>query len=497
MKAAVVGAGWAGLAAALRLRELGWETTLFEAGREPGGRARSVDSATLGMRIDNGQHILLGAYTETLALMRELGIDPEQRLQRLGLGLRSADGRYRLQAWPRLPRPLHLLAGIATARGLGWPDRCALAALMRRLQRQLWQTPPAATVEQWLRAECQSDRLMRRFWRPLCLAALNTAPQEACAQLLAHVLRDSLGGPRSASDMLLPRTGLSELWPADAAALLDIRYGHAVRRLAWFPTHVELDGMAFDAAILASNVPVAQRLLRQCPSDAAGGLPAGRALRDARAPGSTVPGGTDSTAGTPRCAAAERTLSGAAFLDELDAFDYRPIATLTLRLARPWNLPWPMLMLEDDPARDWHGQWLFERPPPRPGIAAAPGMPDGAGSPDAPPAATVVVSDARTAAQLSRTDLAAGIQAQLRAQSAALPPMPEVIASELLVDKRATFAAVPGLARPGNATPWPRIWVAGDWTDTGYPAVLEGAVRSGRRAAALAVSALAGGRSTQ
>ena len=81
-------------------------------------------------------------------------------------------------------------------------------------------------------------------------------------------------------------------------------------------------------------------------------------------------------------------------------------------------------------------------------------------------------------------------------QAAALPPMPEVVASELLVDKRATFAAVPGLARPGNATPWPRIWVAGDWTDTGYPAVLEGAVRSGRRAATQAAAAWTSARGT-
>ena len=448
MKAAVVGAGWAGLAAALRLRDLGWETTVFEAGRTPGGRARSVDSAELGMRIDNGQHILLGAYTETLALMRGLGIDPEQRLQQLGLGLRSADGRYRLQAWPWLPRPLHLLAGIAAARGLGWPDRLALAGLMRRLRRRQWQTPPGATVEQWLQAEDQPGRLLRLFWRPLCLAALNTAPSQACAQLLAHVLRDSLGGPKSASDLLLPRTGLSELWPADAASLLDMRYGHAVRRLACLPTHVEVDGMAFDAAILAVNAPVAQRLLRQCPADAA----------------------------------------GPAFLDRLDALDYRPIATLTLRLAKPWRLPWPMLMLEDDPARGWHGQWLFEQLPDRPAIAAGPGPADKPACPEAPPAVTVVVSDARAAARLSRSDLSAGILEQLRAQAAALPPMPEIVAGELLVDKRATFAAVPGLARPGNATPWPRIWVAGDWTDTGYPAVLEGAVRSGRSAATAAAA---------
>lgn len=465
MKAAIVGAGWAGLAAALRLRELGWETTVFEAGREPGGRARSVDSAGLDMRIDNGQHILLGAYTETLGLMRELGIDPEQRLLRLGLGLRSADGRYRLQAWRRLPRPLHLLAGIATARGLGWPDRLALAGLMRRLARQQWRTPAGTTAAQWLQAERQPRELVRRFWRPLCLAALNTDPHEACAQQLAYVLRDSLGGPRSGSDMLLPRTGLSELWPTDAAAVLDVRYGRTVRHLAWFPTHVEVDGAAFDAAILATNAPVAQRLLRQCPAHTA----------------------------------------GQAFLDGLDAFDYRPIATLTLRLARPWGLPWPMLMLEDEPARGWHGQWLFERIPGHPAVAACPAVskamaastPAGAvqaqrasAATNAPAAATVVVSDARAAARQSRGDVTAGILAQLRAQGTALPPMPEVVASELLVDKRATFAAVPGLARPGNATPWPRIWVAGDWTDTGYPAVLEGAVRSGRRAAALAVGVL-------
>ncbi|MGB3288824.1 MAG: FAD-dependent oxidoreductase, partial [Burkholderiaceae bacterium] len=97
----------------------------------------------------------------------------------------------------------------------------------------------------------------------------------------------------------------------------------------------------------------------------------------------------------------------------------------------------------------------------------------------------IVVSDAGALAAQPRERVVEAAIQQIQEQTQRFGPMPAVTGHSLIVEKRATFAAVPGLARPRNKTPWRRVWTAGDWTDTGYPAVLEGAVRSGRKTADL------------
>ena len=425
MKVAVIGAGWAGLSAAVALRRSGHAVHVFEASRTAGGRARRAENRIPGLPLDNGQHILLGAYTRTLALMQELKQSPEKLLRRIPLDLRSADGRFRLRAAP-LPAPLHLVAGLARASGLSIAERFGLARSIARLRLAGWHTSPGLSVSQWLDANRQSGHARSVFWRPLCLAALNTPPEEACAQLFARVLRDSVGSDARACDILVPSTDLSSLWPDRAVALLKdqggVRLGHAVRSLSSGSDGVLVDGLRHDAAIVACNTPSAHRLLGQLTST----------------PGS------------------------AQYLDSLAAFDFIPIATLTLQLRRPWPAPAAMLLLWDAPERLEYGQWLFV---------------DGT-------LAHVVISDARSLQEQDPKRVVDAIVGQLQRQAG--QALPEIVEHHLIVEKRATFRARPGLARPANATPWPRIWVAGDWTDTGYPGVLEGAVRSGEQAAWLA-----------
>lgn len=430
MRVAVVGAGWAGLAAATRLHDAGCAVTVYEAGRVPGGRARRV-AHDGGASLDNGQHILLGAYAETLALMRRLGRDPQALFLRTRLCLERLDGSFRLAA-PDLPAPLHAAAALAGARGLSLDERLAALRLMRRLRAAGWSVPPGSTVAQLLRRHDQPEPLCEKLWTPLCVAALNTEPALACAALFAAVLRDGLAGSARASDILLPRVDLSELWPDAAAARVQWRPGHAVRALrAENDQAVLVDGQAYDAAVLAVAPTVAAALLA--------GLP-----------------GRD---GWPGLEAALR------------AFAHRPIATVTLTLATPWRLPRPMMMLREDPARGHVGQWVFDR-------AALMGRRDAGEL-----AVVVSVADGMP----GRADAARLLAEQVREQAARRPrglaPMPPVKDSTCIVEKRATFAAVPGLARPAQGTPWPRVALAGDWTDTGYPGVLEGAVRSGLAAA--------------
>lgn len=160
---------------------------------------------------------------------------------------------------------------------------------------------------------------------------------------------------------------------------------------------------------------------------------------------------------------------------QLDRFEHAPIATLTLELAQPWMLAAPMLMLHEDRPRGHFGQWLFQ------------------GQNWENKRVHVVISDAAALQALPREQAVAALVTQLREQVVG-SRMPDVLNHALIVEKRATFLAVPGLERPENATPWSGVWVAGDWTNTGYPAVLEGAVRSGRDAALAVHAAAASGR---
>lgn len=221
MKIAVIGGGYAGLAAAVELVRRGQQVEVFEASRTLGGRARGV--AIEGFPVDNGQHILIGAYSETLRLMRTVGADPERLLKRLPLRL-EFPGEFRLVA-PHLPAPLHTAAALLFATGLGWREKWAALRLLRSLQRTRFRIAPDVSVNTWLERNKTPSRQRRLLWQPLCVAALNTPAEDASAQVLAHVLRDSFAASRAASDLLLPRVDLSALFPEPAAQFITQRGG--------------------------------------------------------------------------------------------------------------------------------------------------------------------------------------------------------------------------------------------------------------------------------
>ncbi|MEG0677663.1 MAG: FAD-dependent oxidoreductase, partial [Comamonas sp.] len=191
MKIAIIGGGWAGMAAAIQLAQSGHEPTVFEAAKTLGGRARALNLSLADAALataDNGQHILIGAYTQCLALMRSVGVSAEQALLRKPLTLPYADGNG--LRFPALPAPLDALAGIACARGWTPGQRWALLARAIRWRLQGFACAPAATVAD----VCQGlpEPLMQDFIEPLCVSALNLPAAQASGNIFLRVLKDAL-----------------------------------------------------------------------------------------------------------------------------------------------------------------------------------------------------------------------------------------------------------------------------------------------------------------
>lgn len=207
----IVGAGWAGLSAAVAAVEQGWQVTLYEASALPGGRARALPQTFADMPLDNGQHILIGAYQETLQLMRTVGVEPEQVLQRMPLDLRNAqDHGLQLPDWPA---PLNVLAGICTARGWTWHDKTQLLKACWQWQRMHFDCDASWTVEHLNHHAALTNRVITQLIEPLCLSALNTPMHQASARVFLRVLHDALLTGPGSSDLLIPRFDLGAVFP--------------------------------------------------------------------------------------------------------------------------------------------------------------------------------------------------------------------------------------------------------------------------------------------
>jgi len=200
------------MAAAVTLAERGVPATVFESGPVPGGRARRVQSQ--GTELDNGQHILIGAYIELYRLMQTVGV-PSDALLRMPLEIRYAAHFSFRRLW--LPEPFGLAGGLLTARGMPFGERVGAAQFIAHLRRAQFKLSADMPVSELLAQHKQNGSVAHYLWRPLCVSALNTPPELASASAFLAVLRDTLGGAAEASDLLLPRVDLSRLFPEPAA----------------------------------------------------------------------------------------------------------------------------------------------------------------------------------------------------------------------------------------------------------------------------------------
>lgn len=422
-RVAIVGAGYAGLAAAVELADAGIGVDLFEASKTLGGRARGV--IIDGQPLDNGAHLLVGAYSETLRLMQRVG-SPADALKRMPLRLEIA-GCFRLVAPKGWPAPLHLAWAILTAQGLGPSDKLAAISFMRKWQACGFRIASDQSVSELVAP--QPERLRRFLWEPLCLAALNTPAHDASARIFLNVLRDSLASRRAASDLLLPATDLSSLFPEPASRWLTKR-GAVIHRSTRIGTIRAELSEGREHYFLGKFGPYRQVIVAVAPQHAVallGGLPGLTALRE-----------------------------------QLAALHWQPIVTCYLRYPVRFALPAPMIG-----SNSGFAQWLFDRHTlcGQPGVIAA------------------VISGHGRHEELDAEALAMQIDADVRC---IVPGLPAPEWHRIVTEKRATFACTPHLKRPRAETPLPGLILAGDYVEGDYPATLEGAVRSGIEAARMA-----------
>ena len=419
---AIIGGGYAGMAAAVELARNAVPVTVFEASGVLGGRARRVDHD--GVRLDNGLHILLGAYRETLRLI-DLVKHPGEPAGLLRLPLELIiHPVFRLRA-AHLPAPLHLFSALLGAQGLDFGDRFAAARFMAWAQYNRFRLAGDTSVAALLTSKRQPDAVSRFLWNPLCVSALNTPPSQASAQVYLNVLRDSLNGSRADSDLLLPTLDFSALFPERAARYVhahggSVRLGVTVDAVRQKDSGFELtpDGERFTHAILAAAPHRAGALLAHY---------------------------------------AELT----PIVRMIDQFVYQPIYSVYLQYAPETRLPFRMGGLESG-----YSQWLFDRGQ----LCGQQGL------------IGVVISSAGAHRELGHDGLARAVHAELIEN---FPGLGEPQWHQVIAEKRATFSCTPGLLRPDNATPVARLYLAGDYTASDYPATIESAVRSGVRAANL------------
>lgn len=425
----IVGAGLAGLAAAVHLSLHGIPVKVLEQRRHAGGRTYSFLDEASGDVVDNGQHALIGAYTATMEFLDLLGTRRHLLVQDRPLlmfhhplrGLCSFE-------LPLLPAPFHLLAGLLTTSLCSFPDRLRLirAGMMLRTQKEKAIAP--ATVAQWLRSAGQSKEAIRSFWEPLTLAIMNEHAERASALLFTRCLRRAfLAGPRDAT-MCLPTVGLSDLLVNPACAFVERRGGSI------------LTGENAEALAIANG-------------EACGVRTTGGSTHDASAVVLATP--PWSIRGTSM-----------ASLFDISHFSESPIVSIHL-----WYESEFMEQTEIGVV-DRNVQWIFNSRK----IAERKGR-GGHLSCVISAASSLVQKSNEELARIAGTDVCA-----VFGQRVGTPRRSLVIR-----EKRATFSPVPALEqhRPPQLSPIPRLFLAGDWTATGLPGTIEGAVWSGRECARL------------
>ncbi|MCK4743747.1 MAG: hydroxysqualene dehydroxylase HpnE [Sulfuriflexus sp.] len=419
-KIAIIGGGWAGLSAAVKLTNHGHHVTLFESAKQLGGRARCV--AFGEQRVDNGQHLLLGAYTETLNMLQLCGVKIDNALLRSPLNIKVIErqgAEFNLSP-SRLPAPLNILTALLTLPSLSIRERLKTIWFLLKLRLSGFKIRRDITVRKLLRH--QPEIMVKMFWEPLCIAALNTAINDASAKIFLNVLKDSFTQKPEASDLLIPKVDLANLFVHPAMQYIEEHGGtlllgkkiNSIQKINSKYTVIDADDHQYDAddIILAGSPKSTLALLE-------------------------------------KSALLETTQ------EQLRQLIYEPICTIYLQYANDIRLPLPMIGLTN-----CTGQWIFDRH-----FCGQAGL------------MAVVISASGPHMQLDKMTLAQLVSDELTE----LFDWPDANSSLVIREKRATFKAHVDIdkLRPNVTTSEKNLWLCGDYTASPYPATLEAAVQSG------------------
>jgi hydroxysqualene dehydroxylase len=439
----IIGGGFAGLAAAVRIAEAGREVLVLEATKAGGGRSRSFHDNVTGREIDNGQHLLMGCYRETLGFLRAIGA-PERAIdfqRNLALTMVKPGGARIELSCPPLPAPLHLAAGLLRMRGLGVVHRAAALRAGLLLRGEIERPDDNETCDAWLRRLGQTRAIRAAFWEPLIYAVLNDDPLVASAAMLVAVIERAFMATRDASSLGIPRAPLSSIyvdrsvdWIRDRGG--EVRFAAAARSL-----ELDADGRVCAVTLKSGERLAAARVITAIPPHALLEL---------------LP------------AAAREHL----VFRDVARLETSPIVNLWVTLDRPL-LDRPFVGLVASPLH-----WLWDRDRIEAG-QRSPSSPDHLLS--------VTISAARSFVR----DRPEALRELFLGELARFFPATkaQIKAFRVVKEKRATISHAAGTyqRRPETVSPIPGLLLAGDWVRTGIPATIESAVQSGHEAAARAL----------
>jgi squalene-associated FAD-dependent desaturase len=447
----IIGGGLSGLSAATEASALGCKVLLLEQRQQCGGRSYSFRDAVTGDCVDNGQHLMMGCYHATRHYLRTIGrehlvsLQPALRVEFLNPSRRTSS-----LVCPNLPAPLHILCGLIGFTAVPLKDRLQMLMVAKELlytSAEKEQTLDRITVEEWLTKLGQSDINQKFLWNIITIGALNNHPKNVSALMLFRVLRAAFLGKREHSSLLFPRAGLSDVLINPAVEFIRRNGGDVLLSKEVSQFHFEdekivsvstQDGKEFRAQVFLSAVPWfgLDRLLSNS------------GIR------------SELTVKTP-----------SRQLYDPERFKASPIISIQLWFDR--------IIMEEEFAAlvDTRVQWVFNK-----SYEVNKSLSKGAMEQHL----SLVISDAQEFVEMSKEELLTIAMKDLRR---VLPKAKDanIVHSIVIKEKRATFIPSPGLEaiRPLPETSFSNLFLAGDWTATGFPATIEGAVLSGKKAAEL------------
>jgi zeta-carotene desaturase len=432
----IVGGGFAGLAAALKLHRAGAKIQIVEKRPFFGGRAYSFNEPSTGQEVDNGQHLLMGAYRHTFEFLKDLGTYEQLEIQNgLEVSFAQGDGKISRLKCPQWPAPLHLAWGLLRFKGLKFGDKRGMARLIRHLKNLNGQAASLdkISVSQLMEQTQQTPQAVKMFWEPLGLATLNEPLNLASAALFAEVVQQGLLQKTQDSNLVIPKVGFSELYAKPAERLFEQEgvpmnfqtQGVALTRMGKQWTLQTRDGknLIADSVLLALPPNALEKLL---------------SISDPSLKHLT---------------------------ENLNAFQPSPIVSINLWFEN-FNPPENFMGLVDSPLH-----WFFNK-------TRILGSSRGN-------YVSLVVSGAYELSEKSKLQLVQMATEELQRFYPELKGRAP-LHSQVIKENEATFSGRKGLMglRPPVQSKVPGIFLAGDWVDTGLPATIESAVQSGHQAAA-------------